>query len=220
MIHLRKKPNPTFNEEQKLWSRGVDYVLGTDEVGRGSFAGPVVAASVILKRKLPSILLNNINDSKILTAKKRAILSPLIKKHSIAYSISVINVKTIDRYGIGIATKKALRKSITDVYSKLLDSNSNNFKSHLLMDGLYVKHIRNFGLNNQKAIIKGDQISLSIAAASIIAKVYRDLIMEKLSIKYPEYKWGQNKGYGTKIHRESIYKYGLSSIHRNSFKIS
>ena len=220
MIHLRKKPSPTFNEEQKLWSRGINYVLGADEVGRGSFAGPVVAAAVILKRKLPDILINNINDSKILTAKKRAILSPLIKKHSMAYSISIINVKTIDKVGIGAATKKALRKSIADVYKKLLDSNSNSFKFHLLIDGLYVKNIRNFGLNNQKAIVKGDQISLSIAAASIIAKVHRDSIMEKLGEKYPEYKWGQNKGYGTKMHKESIDKYGLSSIHRHSFKIS
>lgn len=214
----KKSTNPTFKEEEKLWEKGFNYVIGLDEVGRGAFAGPVAVASVVFPKKIPQVLAREINDSKLLSHKKRLILSPLIKKHAIAYSICLEGVKTINKHGIGYATKKAFRKSIAETNSKLLKNNNKN-NTFILIDGFHIKYVRDFGIKNQKAIIKGDRVSLSIAAASIIAKVHRDLLMETLGKKYPRYKWHENKGYGTRKHREAIKKYGLCLFHRSSFKI-
>lgn len=210
---------PTLQEEKKLWKKGFNYVIGVDEVGRGAFAGPVAVASVVFSKDLPYKLAKEINDSKLLSKKKRTMLSPLIKKHSLVYSISIESVKTINKQGIGYATKKAFRKNIAKTKKKLLKNNGSHIKPFLLIDGFHIRYIRSFRLKNQKAIVKGDRISLSIAAASIIAKVYRDSLMDRLGEKHPEYKWENNKGYGTKKHRESIRRFGMSAQHRTSFNI-
>ncbi|MFH1187132.1 MAG: ribonuclease HII [Candidatus Levyibacteriota bacterium] len=217
-LNKKRTSKPTFNEEENLWKKGIKHVIGADEVGRGALAGPVVAASVILHRNLPYSLISQINDSKVLSSKKRIELFPIIKEYSVAYSINVVNNSIIDRYGISYATKKAFRKSIKRIMEKIsIDINKNS--TFLLIDGFCVKYVSKIGLKNQKGIINGDKTSISIAAASIIAKVYRDNLMINLSKKYPGFNWEENKGYGTKIHRNLIKKNGLSLYHRKSFKI-
>ncbi len=203
---------PTLAYEKKLWSRGVKKVVGIDEVGRGSWAGPVVAAAVIFSRALPKTFndvsdLKKIRDSKLLTPKQRDTLSEVIKKHCAYYSVSEISLKRINRWGIGKCSQYAFRKAIKELPIK---------PEHILIDAFYVKYI---GKKKQTPIIKGDQKCFSIAAASIIAKVHRDNLMKKLHKKYPKYRFDKHKGYGTKLHQEKINKYGLSEVHRKSFKI-
>lgn len=212
---------PNFNEEKKLWNKGYKYVIGIDEVGRGAFAGPVVVAAVVFGRvsrvskgESKRIEEFGIDDSKLLTPRKRLKLSKEIKKQALHYSISKVGVPVINKVGIGKATAIAFRKVLRQAQDKLL-----NGKLFVLVDGFHVKYIRGIGLKNQKAIIKGDRKSISIAAASIIAKVYRDKLMKSLSKKYPRYHFDKNKGYGTKDHRKQIKKYGLSKIHRKSFNL-
>ncbi len=221
---------PTFKEEKKLWKLGYKYIIGVDEVGRGAFAGPVTVAAVIFPSslqgyslsKLTRSILVEVNDSKMLSPKKREELSPLIKKHSI-YSISTVSVRIINKVGIGKATEIAFRRSISSIMKKVLsiDKNSefliHNSRFFLLVDGFHIKYVKGIGLKNQKAIVKGDKKSLSIAAASIIAKVYRDNIMIKLSKLYPEYDFDLHKGYGTKLHRDNILENGVTNLHRTAF---
>lgn len=201
---MNKKP--TFKEEKALWKKGYKYVVGIDEVGRGAFAGPVVAGAVVFPRNFNS--LNGINDSKLLKPRLREFLSKIIKKEAHCFAIAEIPVRTVNKYGVGKATQMAFRKAI-----KLLRIKPD----YLLIDAFYIKHVNR---KNQKAIKKGDQKSVSIAAASIIAKVHRDKIMKKLSAKYPQYKFAKNKGYGTKEHQKALKKFGLSKIHRTSFNLS
>lgn len=208
---------PDFEEEKKLWKKDFKYVIGVDEVGRGAFAGPVTVAAVVFESESVEINSLGINDSKLLTPLKRQKLSKPIKDRCIAYSIVTIGVSTINKIGIGKATNMAFRKSIDDVISKL---KAKEEKVYLLADGFHIKHIKQIGLKNQKAIIKGDRKSISIAAASIIAKVHRDNLMKKLSKKYPQYGFAKHKGYGTKFHQEAIKKHGLSRVHRKSFNLS
>jgi ribonuclease HII len=215
---------PTFKEEKKLWKKGCKYVIGVDEVGRGAFAGPVTVGAVIFPINFKSEFLNQVNDSKILSPDKRSAVSPLIKKHLI-YSISTVSVKHINKLGIGKATEMAFRKSVSSIMKKVLCIESinkekyliHNTKCFLLVDGFHIKYVKGIGLKNQKAIIKGDSLSYSIAAASIIAKVHRDNLMVKLSRRYPNYSFEIHKGYGTKTHREKIKKHGLSKVHRGAF---
>lgn len=196
--------NPSFKFEKPLWNKGFKLVAGLDEVGRGSFAGPVVAAAVILPQDFK---INGIKDSKLLTFKKRSELSRYIKENALSYVISNVNIKYINRFGIGKATEKAFLNCI-----KKLDK-----FEFLLVDGYKIKNHKS---DNQIGIINGDLFSVSIAAASIIAKDHRDNLMIKLHKKYPLYNFLENKGYGTKSHREAIKKYGLTNIHRSSFKLS
>lgn len=195
---------PSFKFEKLLWKKGLNLVVGLDEVGRGAFAGPLVAAAVILQKNFKT---NGIKDSKLLLPGKREKLNKYILKNALHYSIIEISVKFINLYGVGRATEKALLDSIKKLDEKY---------DFVLVDGYKLK---NFDDNLQKGIIKGDSISVSIAAASIIAKVYRDNLMRKLHNKYPEYNFLENKGYGTKFHREALKKYGLSKIHRTSFNL-
>ncbi|MBI2315391.1 ribonuclease HII [Candidatus Daviesbacteria bacterium] len=197
---------PTFNIEKKLWNYGYYYIAGLDEVGRGSFAGPVVVGAVIFPKDI--ILPEGIADSKLLRPKKRGKLAEEIKKKALTFSIAEISVGKINKLGIGKATQMAFRKSI-----KLL-SKTPDF---ILIDAFYIKHLNR---KRQKAVKDGDKICASISAASIIAKVYRDKLMEKLHIKYPQYGFAKHKGYGTKLHQEAIKKYGLSRIHRKSFNLN
>lgn len=222
---------PSFKEEIKIWKKGCEFVIGVDEVGRGSFAGPVVAGAVIFKKgsNFKNRILFEINDSKLLNPKKRGMLSKEIKKEASFYAVSTIAVSVINKLGIKKATEKAFRKVIANIIRQTSNTKHkrsedtkyliHNTKYYLLADGFHIKYIRRIGLVNQKAIIKGDRKSISIAAASIIAKVYRDRLMRKLNLKYPGYGFAANKGYGTKFHRESLKKQGLSKIHRTSFNL-
>jgi len=215
---------PSFREEKKIWKKGYEFVIGVDEVGRGSFAGPVVAGGVIFRKgsNFKEGILLETNDSKLLNPKKREILSKEIRNIAVIYTISVVGVSVINKLGIKKATEKAFRKAISNIISKTSRNSEYsilNTKYYLLVDGFHIKYIRGIGLINQKAIIKGDRKSISIAAASIIAKVHRDKLMRKLNRKYPGYGFGKNKGYGTKFHRDALAKQGLSAAHRTSFNL-
>ena len=145
-----------------------------------------------------------------MSAKKRENLSQIIKKQADQIFISKINVSYINKYGISKAFQSGVRKLVNQM------KKANN-KIFVLIDGFHVKYLKGVGLKNQKAIIKGDEKSISIAAASIIAKVYRDKLMEKLAKKYPLYHFDKNKGYGTKEHIKALRKYKQSPIHRLLF---
>lgn len=211
---------PTFKEEKRLWKMGYQYVIGMDEVGRGAFAGPVVASAVVFPKNFKpkdnqgKILFEEVNDSKLLNASKREILAKIIKKRCLYFSIAKSPVSFINKYGVAKATKNAFRKALLKIQKKIKIN-----KAYVLIDGFYILYLQGGGLKKQKAIIKGDRKSISIASASIIAKVHRDKLMKKLHQKYPMYGFLKNKGYGTKKHREAIKKYGLSDIHRKSFNL-
>ena len=221
--HKLKKVLPDFRYEKSFWKRGY-YVIGVDEVGRGALAGPLTVGAVcfnnIFLNSVNEIEKLGINDSKKLSAAKREILAKIIKSSALGHATVSINPAIINRVGIVKATQMAIRGSIKKLINKLANSvinrqrNSNYF---LLLDAFYVKYIKNIGLKNQLAIVKGDQKSISIAAASIIAKVERDHTMIKLGHKYPIYFWKNNKGYGTKKHIEAIKKFGKSKFHRDLF---
>ncbi len=196
---------PTFKEEQFLWQQGLQHIAGVDEVGRGCFAGPVVAAAVILPQSFTS---TEVNDSKKLSAQKREELSEIIKQNALAYSIAEISVAVINEVGIGKATQQAFVNAIGNLKIK---------PDHILIDAFYIE---NLSRHNQKPIVHGDGLSISIAAASIIAKVYRDELMQKLHEQYTHYDFFTNKGYGTKKHREAIRQFGLSDLHRTSFNLT
>lgn len=207
-----KKPN--FSFERQLWKKDIKYVIGIDEVGRGAFAGPIVAGAVIFPQKLRITkklkFIKQINDSKQLKADLRRKLSKKIKKYSLFYAVSQIEIKTINRVGIGRANHMVIKKTAKKITSQLNDSN------HLIIcDGLPVPYLK-----KHKAIVDGDCKSITIAAASIIAKVHRDSLMRDYSKKYHHYKFSRNKGYGTKGHQEALRKYGLTEIHRRSFDLN
>lgn len=194
-----------FSVESTLWSQGLQMVCGIDEVGRGCFAGPVVAGAVIFPQGAK--LIEGIADSKLLTHKKRVELAKRIKDSASAWAIGEISVPDINKYGIGEATQLAFSKAVANL-GKAAD--------FFLIDAFYVKTLDKL---KQKPLPGGDRISASIAAASIIAKVYRDELMEKLGLQFPNYAFDKHKGYGTKLHRELIKKFGLSDLHRKSFKL-
>ncbi len=204
---------PNFSFEKKLAKKGYKLIAGVDEVGRGSFAGPVVAAAVaftpIINFQLPII-----NDSKKLTPRQRQIADEWIRKNAIAFGIGQASVAEINRLGIKKASEIAFRKAI-----KSLQFKSKSKIEYLLIDAFYIPYVKGLRRKNQLAIVKGDTKSVSIAAASIIAKVYRDKLMISLSkqSKYKYYKWGKNKGYGTREHQAAIKKYGTTRLHRKRF---
>ena len=204
-------PKPSFKEEAKLWSSNIDYVIGLDEVGRGAFAGPIVAAGVVYKPNFKHKFLDKVNDSKLLKPKLREELAELIKLHSLFYEIQSVDISFINKYGIGKANIAVFRKVL-----KSMLKNFNDLNHFILIDGFHGKYLPG-GIRKQKAIIKGDQKSLSIASASIIAKVYRDNLMRKASNIYPNYNFKQNKGYGTLEHRLALRAFGISNYHRTAF---
>ena len=192
--------------EELLWKEGYSYVCGLDEVGRGSFAGPVVAGAVIFPQDV--VLPEGIADSKLLKPRQRERVAACIKEQALSWSVAEISVANINKVGIGKATQMAFRKAI-----KTLEKSP----EFVLIDAFYVNH---FNRKRQKPIKDGDKICASISAASIIAKVYRDKLMKRLHRKYPEYGFAKHKGYGTKQHQEAIKKFGLSRVHRKSFNLS
>lgn len=182
-------------------------IAGTDEAGRGALAGPVVAAAVILPLKEPQKLaqLEQVNDSKQLTAKKRDTFYELIKANARSFGVGVVSAKVIDEIGIVPATCQAMQKAVSQLFPP---------PDFLLIDGrikLPDLHLP------QKSIIRGDSQSLSIAAASILAKVTRDRIMVELDVAHPAYHFAQHKGYGTKFHRNTIAEIGPCPRHRFTF---
>ena len=198
-----------FCYEEKKWREGFEAVVGVDEVGRGSLAGPVVAGAAFVKTPAAkaAILKLRIDDSKRLTVKKRLKLIPQIEKHFLT-AIGQATVSEINKLGIVKATHLAMRRALKNFqFDK---------KYFILVDGYAVKYLPG-GLKRQMGIIKGDQKSVSIAAASIVAKVYRDSLMRKLSRDYPVYKWARNKGYGTLVHRRVLKRNGKSEHHRLLF---
>ena len=181
-----------------------NQVIGIDEVGRGAFCGPVVSCSILLSQKiLDDKLVLEINDSKKLNKKKRLFLAQFIKKNSI-YSIGKASSTEIDKINILQATNLSMIRAYKNLKKP---------KNLVKIDGL-----ETFKLNDRTTFIKnGDQKSISIAAASIIAKTWRDKLMIYYSKIYPMYGWDRNKGYGTDEHRQAIKRYGLTRIHRRSF---
>lgn len=198
---LEQKFIDLFVYETEAYSKGVTYVAGIDEAGRGPLAGPVVAAACILNPDKPIL---GLDDSKKLTEKKREELFVEIKEKAIAYAIIRKEADLIDEINILEATKQAMRDCVSNlpISPELLLIDAVN------LDGTGVPVI---------PIIKGDAKSNSIAAASILAKVTRDHIMIDYDKEYPEYGFAKHKGYGTKDHYEAIRTYGKSPIHRNSF---
>lgn len=214
---------PDLSYEIELWKKGY-IVIGVDEVGRGAFAGPlyvggVVFAQVANNERTNYLLSLGINDSKKLRPNQRKLLSKIIQKESLAYHISSIEVAQINRIGIGKATFIAMRDVVKCLRENLRDQKNlpAGRQVFVLVDGFYIKYLKGLGFKNQKGIVHGDEISLSIAAASIIAKVSRDNHMEKLSAKYPHYGWGRNKGYGTNFHRKALAEFGPTRLHRKAF---
>lgn len=207
------RTKPTFREENKLWNSNIDCVIGLDEVGRGAFAGPIVAAGVVYKPNFKHKFLKYVNDSKLLAPNQREELLEQIKYHALFYNVQTIEIDYINKRGIGKANIAVFRKVLNSLKE---DISSSNF--FVLIDGFHTKYLPG-GVKKQKAIIGGDRKSISIASASIIAKVYRDKLMREAAFAYPKYKFEQNKGYGTKYHRDSIKAYGLCEIHRSSFNL-
>jgi len=229
---------PNFDEEKKLWKKGFSSVAGLDEAGRGPLAGPVVAAAVVFTKncKIKNLC---INDSKKLSERQRDFFYEILTNHKdIKWGVGIVSEKIIDKINILQATKLAMQKAIVSLRGHsngrgnpgVLCANSRlprrpsarlrtprNDESvnvdYLLIDG-------NFKINSimrQKSIVKGDQKVFSVAAASIIAKVTRDRIMQKFDKKYPQYGFKKHKGYGTKAHFASLEKFGPCKIHRKTF---
>ena len=186
--------------ERKLYEQGYKLIAGTDEVGRGPLVGPVVAAAVILP---VGYKLDGLTDSKKLSEKKRNAFYDIIKKDAISYGIGVVDAKTIDEINIYEASRLAMERAI-DAMEVTPD--------YILSDAMPLPY------ENSKAIIHGDALSESIAAASVLAKVTRDAMMYELDKKYPEYDFKSHKGYPTKKHLENLKKYGILDNYRFSYK--
>lgn len=196
----QKRLEVMSNYETECYQQGKNLIAGVDEVGRGPLAGPVVAAAVILPRGYKLI---GVNDSKKLSEKKRDVLYDQIVRDAISYSVFLVQPEKIDDINIYQASKFAMTEAVSSLDVK---------PDQLLIDAMEVPLAI-----DQLKIIKGDEKSISIAAASIIAKVTRDRYMMKLDEQFPEYGFKSNMGYGTKEHLEALRKFGPTSIHRKSF---
>lgn len=203
----RKTRTNSYYYEDKLKTRGFDLIAGVDEAGRGPLAGPVVASAVLLKSR---IFKNRIDDSKRLSPRQREKSFAEIIEKSV-FGIGIIGHKQIDSFNILVATRMAMEQAIAELFRKLKPLK--NKRLHVIVDGPVRLRI-NF---DYTAIIKGDTLSKSIAAASIIAKVTRDRIMKEYDRIYPEYGFARHKGYPTKDHRRAIAEFGSCLIHRKSF---
>jgi ribonuclease HII len=190
--------------EDKIWEKDPEkYIIGSDEVGRGSFAGPICASAVKINYKQLH-LLDSVKDSKKLSAKKREEIYEIVIKNNIEFSFEEASNTYIDNFGIKNANEKVLNDSISRLYTG--------------GEVVYVDHfkIKNF---NSISVVRGEDNCRAIALASIVAKVLRDKLMVDFSMDFPEYSLDKNKGYGTKEHRQAIFNYGLSEIHRKSFSL-
>ena len=188
--------------EKEYLSKGCKYIAGIDEAGRGPLAGPVCVASVIMPLDEENII-EGINDSKKLSEKKRDLLYDKIMEKAIAYHIELVDEETIDKINILNATKVGMMVCINELSVK--------------PDVVLIDAVKIDSDIETVSIIKGDQLSYSIACASILAKVTRDRLMLEIDKEYPEYGFAKHKGYGTKVHIEALKKYGKCPRHRNSF---
>lgn len=188
-----------YEYEAKYYQDGFDYIIGLDEAGRGPMAGELVVAGVVFPKGFYD---ERINDSKQLSAKKREQLYDLIVENALYYNIEIISVEDVDKLNVYQASKQGMEKCLE------LLKQDNMFALTDAMPLDYPDHL---------SIIKGDAKSISIAAASILAKVTRDRLMENYALEYPEYGFEKHKGYVTKLHKEALEKYGVCPIHRKSF---
>ena len=191
-----------YQYENELYDKGINYIAGVDEVGRGPLIGPVVTACVILPRDFKC---DGLTDSKKLSEKKREEYFDYIMEHALSVSVGMMSEKVIDEVNIYEATKLAMYEAI---------NNSKIRPEHVLIDAMKLENLD----MPSTSIIKGDAKSISIAAASVIAKVTRDRMMVELDLKYPMYGFKKHKGYPTKQHVEAIEKYGILDNHRKTFK--
>lgn len=205
---------PTFKFETEKFLQGIDLVAGCDEVGIAPLAGPVVACAVILDkdnvagRRTKSKWWYRVRDSKTVNEKERQSLVEFIKDNCTAHALGIVPHETIDQINIYQATMLAMRRALGGLSMK---------PQFLFVDG---KHkIKNLDGISQEAVVDGDAKILSISAASIIAKVYRDSLMNELHEQYPNYNFHLNKGYPTKFHREALVKHGVTPVHRRSFAL-
>ena len=187
--------------EDSLYQQGIRVICGVDEAGRGPLAGPVCAAAVIMP---PHLDIPGLDDSKKLTDKRRRELFPIIKEQAIAYGIGLASHEEIDEINILQATYLAMERALAQL---------NVRPDHVLIDG---NRAKDFGLP-VTTVVKGDSLSANIAAASILAKVTRDELMEQMAAEYPHYQFEVHKGYGTKAHYAALTQYGASPIHRMTF---
>jgi ribonuclease HII len=192
---------PDYEYESKASAMGYGNICGVDEAGRGPLAGPVYAAAVILPQGL---VIEGLNDSKKLSEKKRELLYDKVIENAIAWSVGIATEQEIDEVNILQATYLAMRRAVEGLEVKA---------DYALIDGNRMPPLSIDG----ETVIKGDALSMSIAAASIIAKVSRDRFMLEIDEKYPEYQFSKHKGYGTALHYEMIEKHGISPVHRRSF---
>lgn len=206
---MTRKPNlhpfPTLEFERNLWNGGFTRIAGIDEAGRGAWAGPVAAAAVILPAD-PSLTrtLNRVRDSKLMTPLARETWAPRIKESAVGWGVGFASEEEIDTLGIVPATKLAATRAL-----------ENLLPDYLITDYLIFPEID----LPQTALVKGDQRSLSVAAASVLAKTARDALMRELDGQYPGYGFARHKGYGTRLHQEAIKKLRRCEIHRKSFSI-
>ena len=192
--------NDLLEYKKELYKKGLNFIAGIDEVGRGPLCGPVVACACILPINYQ---LDGLNDSKKISEKKREELYEILIKDALSYGIGIISPKRIDEINILEATKEAMKEAVNNLDIK---------PEHLLIDAVKL----DIDINST-SIIKGDAKSASIAAASIIAKVTRDRMMIELSEMYPEYGFEKHKGYGTKAHIEAVKKFGVKDFYRFTF---
>ncbi|MCL5009269.1 MAG: ribonuclease HII [Patescibacteria group bacterium] len=198
-----------LNFEKTKLKNGICYVIGCDEVGRGSLAGPVVACAVALDLNCKSKGLEEVKDSKRLLPAKRRELSVLIKEKVFAWAVAEAQPATIDKINIHHATLLAMRRAVEKILQAVPSETC-----LVCVDG---KFLIQKVATKQQAIVGGDNKIFSIAAASILAKVHRDQLMQKLDQTYPEYGFAKHKGYGTLHHRRAIKKFGMSPVHRQTF---
>ena len=196
-----KIPVDWHRYENAARAKGFKAICGVDEAGRGPLAGPVCAAAVILP---PDCVIDGLNDSKKLSEKKREALFDVIKDKALAYSIAMASEKEIDEINILQATFLAMKRAVDSLSIK---------PDYILVDG----NRDPMFVTDTELVVKGDSLSASIAAASVLAKVTRDRFMLEIDKKYPQYQFSKHKGYGTKLHYEMIAEYGISDVHRRTF---
>jgi ribonuclease HII len=200
-------PEPDLSFELVLWQAGLVGVAGIDEAGRGALAGPVAAAAVILPRKVEVIgMLKGVRDSKQMTPKAREIAREWINQCAASWGVGFAAPEEIDQLGIVPATQLAAWRALGQLPA---------YPDHLLLDYLFLPDIS----IPQTALIKGDCRSLSIAAASVLAKTARDALMRELDLTYPDYGFAAHKGYGTPAHRDALHRLGPCQVHRRSFTL-
>jgi ribonuclease HII len=196
----------TFATEENFWLQGKRFVAGLDEVGRGAWAGPLVAAAVVFPAQvvLPKLLF----DSKKLTPRKRQNLDRLIRAQALSWAVAGVGAAAIDKFGLSRATEIVFHRAVQRLGTT---------PDFVLVDGMKRPSFLTLKPDGCLALCHGDRISATIAAASIVAKVYRDRLMVRLAASHPGYGFGQHKGYGTARHRSALKELGPAAIHRRSF---